>query len=204
MKVITLLKVLYNMTLNEEWKDIPGYEGLYQVSNLGRVKSLGRVIWQEWKDGTHGRWYAFPEKILKPKIDTNNYLSVGLHKIDRSRKRFRIHRLVAIAFIKNDNNLPHINHKDENTYNNIVDNLEWCDAKYNLNYGGRVEKYRNSRGTRVQRLDLNDNYIDTWNSMTHAAKIVYKNINKESDIRRNCMGKIKRVLNYKWRFDNDA
>lgn len=192
------------MTLNEEWRDIPGYEGLYQVSNLGRVKSLGRVIWQEWKDGTHGRWYTFPEKILKLKVDTNGYLSVGLHKLDNSRKRFRIHRLVATSFIENKDNLPQINHKDENPHNNAVGNLEWCDVKYNLSYGGRVRKYRKSRGRKVQRLDLNDNYIDTWDSMCYAAESVYGSINKEKDIRNNCLGKVSRVLNYKWRFDNDA
>lgn len=56
------------MSLKEEWKDIPGYEGLYQASTLGRIKSLGRVTWEEWYDGTHGRWHSFPEKILIPKV----------------------------------------------------------------------------------------------------------------------------------------
>ena len=67
-----------------------------------------------------------------------------------------------------------------------------------------MENYRKSRGTKVCRFDLSNNYIDTWDSMSYAAKVVYNNINKESDIRRNCLGKINRVLNYKWRFDNDA
>lgn len=192
------------MSLKEEWKDIPGYEGLYQASTLGRIKSLGRVTWEQRYDGTHRRWHSFPEKILIPKVDTNNYLSVGLYSIDKSRKKYRVHRLVAITFLSNENNLPHINHKDENPHNNNVNNLEWCNAKYNLNYGNRMEKYRKSRGTKVCRFDLSNNYIDTWDSMSYAAKVVYNNINKESDIRRNCLGKINRVLNYKWRFDNDA
>lgn len=192
------------MTLEEEWKDVPGYEDLYQVSNLGQVKSLGRAVWEQWKDGTHGRWHIFPEKILLPKIDTNGYLSVGLYASDKSRKRHRIHRLVASAFLPNNSNLPHINHKDQDTKNNRVDNLEWCSIKYNLSYGDRIEKYRKSRGTKVQRLDLNGNYIDSWDSISYAAVSVYNSINKETDILRNCKGLTSRVLNYKWRFNNDA
>lgn len=72
--------------IKEEWKDIPGYEGLYQASTLGRIKSLGRVTWEEWYDGTHGRWHSFPEKILIPKVDRNDYLSVGLYNINKNRK----------------------------------------------------------------------------------------------------------------------
>lgn len=109
------------MSLKEEWKDIPGYEGLYQASTLGRIKSLGRVTWEEWYDGTHGRWHSFPEKILIPKVDRNDYLSVGLYNINKNRKRYRVHRLVAITFLSNENNLPHINHKDENPHNNRED-----------------------------------------------------------------------------------
>ncbi len=192
------------MTLNEEWRDIPGYEGLYQVSNLGQVKSLGRTTWEQWEDGTHGRWHYFPEKILIPKEDTNKYLSIGLYSADKKRKRCRIHRLVALTFIDNPENLPHVNHKDENAVNNCVNNLEWCTAKYNLSYGNRIDKYRRSRGTKVLRFDLNDNYIDSWNSMCDAARSVYNNVRKETDIRRNCLGISSRVLNYKWRFSNDA
>lgn len=192
------------MTLNEEWKDIPGYETLYQVSNYGQVKSLGRVIQESWKDGTHCRYHSFPEKILKSRIENNGYLSVGLYDYNKNRKRFSVHRLVAITFLDNPNKLPHINHIDENTLNNSVSNLEWCNAKYNLNYGNRVLKYRKTRGTSVQRLDLEGNIIDTWDSMCHAASTVYGNIHKQVDIRRNCMGKCKRVLNYSWRFNHES
>lgn len=192
------------MTVKEEWRDIPGYEGLYQVSNLGQIKSLGRIIQESWSDGTHCRYHSFPEKILKPRKDTNGYLSVGLYDLDRNRKKCRIHRLVAVAFLINDQKLPHINHKDEDPCNNKVSNLEWCDIEYNLNYGNRILKYRKSRGRSVQRLDLNGNLIDTWDSMSHAATIVYGNINKQVDIRRNCMGKCKRVLNYSWRFNHES
>lgn len=112
--------------MDEIWKNIPEYNGLYQVSNMGRVKSLNYK-------GT-GK-----EKILKPATNKEGYLRVGLCK-DGKRKRFRIHRLVAIHFIPNPNNLPEVNHIDENKTNNCVENLEWCDRVYNINHGTRTQR----------------------------------------------------------------
>ena len=109
--------------MQEVWKDIEGYEGLYQVSNLGRVKSL---------KGSHEK---YKEKILKPRKNSNGYLRVGL-----CRKDFYIHRLVAQAFIPNPNNYLEVNHKDETRDNNRVDNLEWCNKTYNMNYGTIKER----------------------------------------------------------------
>ena len=103
----------------EIWKDVKGYEGLYQVSNLGRIKSLGNL--QNRK-----------EKLLKINI-RNGYCTTYLYK-NNKKKSFLCHRLVAEAFISNPDNLPQVNHKDENKLNNCVENLEWCTAKYNVNY----------------------------------------------------------------------
>ena len=114
----------------EIWKDIEGYEGLYQVSNKGRIKSLNRI---------DSRGHKVNEKILSSKPNNKGYLRVHLYK-NGKRKPFSVHRLVAIAFIPNPNNLLEVNHKDENKENNTVDNLEWCDRKYNANYGGRNER----------------------------------------------------------------
>lgn len=101
----------------EIWKDIEGYEGLYQVSNLGRVKSL-----------------KFNKiKILSQGISGSGYKIVSLSK-ENQRKIFLVHRLVAMVFIKNPNNYPCINHKDENKLNNLANNLEWCTHRYNCNY----------------------------------------------------------------------
>ena len=104
----------------EEWRDIEGYEGLYQISNLGRVKSFPRP--------------TTPGGILKTIKRKDGYCSIKLSKNGKV-KKVLVHRLVAKAFIPNTNNLPIINHKDENPLNNNVDNLEWCDYKYNNNYG---------------------------------------------------------------------
>lgn len=105
----------------EEWKDITGYEGLYQVSNLGRVKSIG-----------YGKI-----KLLNPGTVGNGYLMVILYK-DGKHKTFLVHRLVALAFIPNTENLPQVNHKNEDKTDNRACNLEWCDAKYNNTYGSRT------------------------------------------------------------------
>ena len=110
----------------ELWKDIPEYEGLYQVSNYGRIKSLHN--------------YRGKGNIIKPKIK-NNYYQIGLRK-NNIRKWFSIHRLVAENFILNSQNLPQVNHKDENKLNNYVDNLEWCTVLYNNTYGTRIDKVK--------------------------------------------------------------
>ncbi len=105
----------------EEFRDIPGYEGLYQISNLGNVKSL------HYNKSNR-------QVILKPRMSRHGYCRVGLHLKGKS-KDFYIHRLVANAFLDNPNNLSDINHKDEDKTNNCVDNLEWLSHKENMNYG---------------------------------------------------------------------
>ena len=116
--------------MGEIWKDIQNYEGSYQVSNYGRVKSLSRV---------DSRGNKRNEKILKGRKNRQGYYDVALCK-NGKRKYCRINRLVAEAFIPNPNNYPITNHKDENPSNNHVDNLEWCTNEYNSNYGKRNEK----------------------------------------------------------------
>ena len=105
----------------EIWKDIEGYEGLYQVSNEGRVKSLNYR-------------HTGEEQMLKPANNGWGYLQVNLWK-NSKHKMYRVHRLVANAFLPNPDKLPQVNHKDECKTNNCVENLEYCTAKYNVNYG---------------------------------------------------------------------
>ena len=120
--------------MTEIWKNIDGYEGKYQVSNFGQVKSM---IGQE--------------KVLHPKKHRNGHLQIGLHK-DKKRKTMYIHRLVAQAFIPNPDNLPCVNHKDENPNNNNVDNLEWCTQKYNCNYGTRVDRIMETKKQQYKKI----------------------------------------------------
>ena len=110
----------------EQWKSIAGYEGLYAVSNFGRVKSLGNNKLRK-------------EKILKPQKEGKGYLFVRLYRNGKG-KKFKVHRLVATAFIPNPKGFEQVNHKDEVKTNNCVENIEWCNAKYNNSYGTRIER----------------------------------------------------------------
>lgn len=113
------------------WKDIKGYEGLYQVSTDGEVRSLDRY---EKSKGNSTRLRKGQIKTLS--VDKDGYKKIGLWKNSKV-KYFRVHRLVAETFIDNPNNLSEVNHIDEDKSNNCVDNLEWCDRKYNNNYGSK-------------------------------------------------------------------
>ena len=113
-------------SINEQWKPVEGYEGLYEISNLGRVKSLN-----------YNRTGV--EKVLKPENDKDGYLRVVLYR-NGKRKMFQVHRLVSTAFIPNPLGLPEVNHKDENPSNNVVGNIEWCNRLYNNNFGTRNKR----------------------------------------------------------------
>ena len=119
----------------EKWKDIERYEGLYQVSNLGRVKSLSR------RDRLNR---VIQEKILKLRSDKKGYLLVNLYK-EGKRKTYKVHRLVAQAFIPNPEDKPEVNHKDEDKTNNKVENLEWVTSKEKCNYRTRNERIAKSQ-----------------------------------------------------------
>lgn len=120
----------------EEWRPVEGYEGLYEVSNLGRVRSVDRYV----VDSLENRRF-YKGKVLSPGIRPDGYLFVILSCNGKS-KTINVHRIVAQAFIPNFDNLPMVNHKDEDKSNNRVDNLEWCNAKYNNTYGTRQDKVR--------------------------------------------------------------
>lgn len=126
-------KEVYNM--REEWRDIENYKGLYQVSNMGNVKSLERTVWNSGK----GCYKTVHERILKPRKNRCGYPYVNLCK-DGNVKTYTIHRLVAQAFMPNPQSLPQVNHIDENKENNHVDNLEWVTCKENINHGTRTAK----------------------------------------------------------------
>ena len=122
--------------MQEIWKDIEGYEGLYQVSNKGRVKSLKRKICSN----SNHKYNTLSEKLLKLS-GGGKYIQVILCKNGKKSAKL-VHRLVAQAFIPNTNNLPCVNHKKKKKKNNDVRNLEWCTYKYNNEYNGRIDKCR--------------------------------------------------------------
>ena len=115
----------------EEWRPIEGYEGLYEISSYGRVRSLDKYVKSKSES-----YRLHKGKVLSPEKNTRGYLSVVL-SYNGKHKTITVHRLVAQAFLPNPDNLPEINHKDEDKTNNNVTNLEWCDHKYNVNYGTR-------------------------------------------------------------------
>lgn len=149
-----------------EWKDIPGYEGLYQASTDGRIKSLARF---NPNSGRAGMFYR--QRELKTHIDHNGYLQVRLCKNGKY-KTFKVHRLIALTYIPNANNLPSINHKDENKLNNHIDNLEWCTIKYNNNYNNRQTRISKKREKKILQIDpIKDQIIRIFNSITEAENI---------------------------------
>ena len=123
------------MEEKEIWKDIEGFEGMYQVSNMGNVKSLERTVWC----GLNGGLYkTVHERILKPRKD-RGYLRVRLYKDGKSRW-YLVHQLVAIAFCENPEGYTEVNHIDEDKTNNCAKNLEYCSRSYNMTYNGRANK----------------------------------------------------------------
>ena len=129
--------------MNKEiWKPIENYEGLYEVSNLGRVRSIDRIIIMKHRNGCNATHY-YKGKILATRKNNSGYLKVDLIK-DKKAKTFFVHRLVAIAFISNVENKPQVNHIDGNKENNTIENIEWCDAFENqqhaLNIGLRKRR----------------------------------------------------------------
>lgn len=118
--------------MKETWKAIAGYEGFYEVSNLGNVRSLTRVV-----KGRNNTTRIIQGRLLVPKIG-NGYLRVSLCREDSKIKTISIHRLVASAFLLNANNLPQVNHIDGNKRNNRTDNLEWCTQSENM-----IHAYKN-------------------------------------------------------------
>ena len=182
----------------EIWKDIEGYNGLYQISTLGRIKSLDRKVFN------NGTFQLIKGKILNPCNNGNNYLYINLCK-NSEIKRVAIHRLVAQAFIDNQNNFTQVNHKDENKINNCVDNLEWCSPKYNANYGTRNKRMKDNiikkYSKKVIQYDLDGNFIREFNSIEDTAK--HFNVTSQS-INRCCKGKLKRCKNYIFKFKSEV
>lgn len=148
----------------EIWKDIQGYEQLYQISNFGNVKRLHT----DKKQGTGN--YERREKILSQRPNNKGYLIVDLYK-NNKRKQLLVHRLVAMAFLNNSNNFLCVNHKDENKQNNHSDNLEWCSQKYNMNYGTCRDKISKANSKNIIAIDKYGNTTEFSSSLDAYRKL---------------------------------
>jgi hypothetical protein len=177
--------------MQEIWKDIIGYEGLYQVSNIGRIKSLGRYKAQGARSPV---WYD--DMIISANKCRHGYFMVLLHK-DGLKTGKLCHRLVGEAFIPNPYSFSQINHKDENKENNSVENLEWCDARYNVNYGTRNIRNSITTGKPVIQMDIDGNAIKTWHSQGVAAKSLGI---FQGNISSCCSGRLNETGGYRWKF----
>ena len=167
------------MRVIEIWEDIIGYEGKYLVSNMGNVISVN---------------YNNGKKIKELTKTTckKGYENVALYN-NGKRKYFKVHRLVAQAFIPNTNNLPCINHIDENKKNNFVENLEWCDIRYNNNYGNRLKKIMKP----INQYDMNGKLIMSYESAADAARKLDKTAGNISEC---CKNKRKSAYGFKWQY----
>ena len=183
--------------MQEIWRDIPDYEGLYQVSNLGRVKSLNYN-------------HTKSERVLCNKKHKSKYLTVTLCK-DGCKKNKSIHVLVATAFIQNNNNYPCVNHLDGDKGNNCVTNLEWCDHKQNIAHAiqhGLANHHAmlgrkgvlNSTSKPVLQFDKEGNFVKKWYCTSDAAR--YYGM-RPANITNCCKGRNKTLKGFVWKYAED-
>ena len=177
----------------EEWRDVIGFEDNYQVSNLGRVRSKDHVTIH--KDG---RVNCYKGKILSLSLNSQGYQK-AMFSVNGKHHTPRICRVVAEAFIPNPLGLPQVNHKDEVKANDRVDNLEWCTAKYNVNYGHRGEKCSEKTSIPVVQMDMSGNVIREWKSAKEAELATGID---HSHIARCCRGKLGQTGGFKWKYKN--
>ena len=161
------------MTKSETWKDVVGYEGLYEVSNKGNVYSVERMDALGREQGG---------LVLKPKYNNRGYLMVSLYKNGKLKNR-TVHRIVAEAFIPNPKGFLEINHKDENKSNNEIFNLEWCTREHNVKYGTSIERI----SKKVRAVNIGTGEVVTFNSTQDAGRKGYS----ASGVSRACRGTYK-------------
>ena len=192
--------------MEEIWKPVVGYEGLYEVSNLGRVKSLPKLHKMDIRKNYKG--YMTKEKILKNILNNKGYFTLSLVK-DFRKTHKQVPRLVAQAFIPNPDNLPQVNHKDGNKTNNKVDNLEWCTPTHNIKEAWRLglckpttpmKGLKNElcpNSIKINQYDLNGNFIKEWSCSYEAVRELGLHSNHIIDC---CKHKRNKCGGFKWEY----
>lgn len=170
---------------NEEWRPVVGFEGLYECSSLGNVRSVDRKN-RKFCKGC----------VLKQRKSTNGYMVVTLWKNNR-KKLCTVHRLIIKSFIPNPNNLPECNHKNECKTDNRVENLEWCDHKYNNNYGTKNKRQSEKKQKRVLQYSLDGDFIKEWPSLISVQNELGYNRGSLSNC---CLNKTKTAYDYVWKY----
>lgn len=174
------------------WRDVKGYEGLYQVNDKGDIRSVARV-----KPNNKG-YQQVNERLLAQTPDKDGYLRVCLSKNGEHTPKL-VSRLVAQAFIPNPDRLPVVNHKDENKQNNHADNLEWCTVQYNTCYGTGLERAAIKQGRPVLQL-LDDKIVAEYRSTQFASS---QTGIPQANIYKVCVGERNTAGGYNWRFKHD-
>ena len=190
--------------MEEIWKDIPGNDGRYQASNLGRIRSTDKTVTQ-----LNGITKTIKGKILKQFSIPSGYLYVTIAKEVGKFSPHRTHRLIAQTFIPNPLNLPQINHKNENKADNRVENLEWCTVEYNTYYGHRIEKYSQANinnpalSKEINQYSLDGKYLRSFPSIAEAVRFLNKDKASASRIGQ-CCAHLYKLCNsaygYLWEF----
>lgn len=184
---------------NVLWKDVVNYKDLYKISNNGDVCSVDRYI--NKSNGIKECPHFFKGRLLKQYTNKDGYKRVCLR--NKNAKWKFVHRLVAEAFIPNPDNLPEVNHKDENKDNNCVDNLEWCEKLYNMNYGERNKKIKenNANTTSILQFDLEGNFMQEYSRISDACDKYHI---RSSGISNCCRGLYKQSGGYIWKYKEEG
>ena len=195
--------------MTEVWKPVKGYENSYEVSNLGNVRSVDRIVEQKAKCGSTAK-HLYKGKLLSPVHQADGYLTVNL-----SGKVIGVHRVVALTFLPNSDGKPYVNHIDGIKTNNRLDNLEWCTPQentkhafvhnlVNLNTKKKREQFDNCRAKadeknrkRIAQYDTSGNFIKEYGSIAEASKSTGANV---THISLCAKGKQKTCGNYIWRY----
>lgn len=203
----------------EKFVIIPNTDNAYSISKNGVIKSNSRLI--ERSEYAGGNYYT-KDKILKPCLNNKGYYYVDL-RINKQTKRYLVHRLVALTFIPNPNNLPIVNHKDFNTTNNNVNNLEWCDISYNIQYSANVGRYSKLSDKKkksvtapktylyhpVEQYTKQGDYIQTFDSTHHAGiwLVEHQKVKNARSAGGNiiavCKGRAKTCGGYIWKYKEE-